>query len=162
MNAVVQKSPGGLHFNTVQQTEIKKPTLLSHGDLVTLTHELGHAIHKLAQGYRRSHPQDFVKVPSIIAENWIYQPSLLHQISCHYTYLDLAYLAGWKSDYPTYQTLPPQQAPPNMFKEIAYKRNPRNDLGRIQYLLWASQFDFTIHSAFEKELKSIDLRMICN
>jgi hypothetical protein len=49
-----------------------------------------------------------------------------------------------------------------MFEEIAYKRNPRNDLGRIQYLLWASQFDFTIHSASEKELKSMDLGMICN
>jgi hypothetical protein len=45
---------------------------------------------------------------------------------------------------------------------MVYQRNPKDDLGDIQYLLWASQFDFTIHSASEEELKSMDFGMICS
>jgi metallopeptidase MepB len=160
-----KKMPGIFISASFSRSRSKHPTLLSHGEIKTLAHELGHAIHSLVQGVqglRRQIPRDFIEIPSITGENWVYLPSLLRQISCHYTYLDPTYLAAWKSDHPTSRTLPPQQAPLNMFKEIVYKRNPKNDLADIQYLLWASQFDFIIHSASEEELKSMDFGKICS
>jgi len=159
-----KKVPGIFISASFSRSRSKQPTLLSHGQIEDLAHELGHAIHSLVQGVQglRRQITDFIEIPSIMGENWVYLPSLLRQISCHYTYLDPAYLAAWKSDHPTSRTLPPQQAPLDMFKEIVYKRNPKNGLERIQYLLWASQFDFTIHSASEEELKSMDFGKICS
>jgi hypothetical protein len=45
---------------------------------------------------------------------------------------------------------------------MVYQRNPKNGSENIQYLLWASQFDFIIHSASEEELKSMDFGKICS
>jgi metallopeptidase MepB len=67
-----------------------KPSLLKHGEVVTLFHELGHGIHDLAgrTKYSRFHGtsvvRDFVEAPSQMLENWCWTPSQLKSLSNHY------------------------------------------------------------------------------
>jgi len=67
-----------------------KPALLSHDEVVTLFHELGHGIHNLAgrTRYSRFHGssvvRDFVEAPSQMLENWCWTPSTLKRLSSHF------------------------------------------------------------------------------
>jgi thimet oligopeptidase len=63
-----------------------KPSLLSHGDVVTFFHEFGHNVAALSsntpyetlnQGFRL----DFVEAPSQMLENFVWDPMVLKQIS---------------------------------------------------------------------------------
>jgi thimet oligopeptidase len=66
-----------------------KPALLSHDDVETFFHEFGHNMaamlatapyETLTGGFR----QDFVEAPSQMLENWVWQPSILKQLSSRY------------------------------------------------------------------------------
>jgi len=66
-----------------------KPALLSHDDVETFFHEFGHNMaamlatapyETLSGGFR----QDFVEAPSQMLENWVWQPSILKQLSSRY------------------------------------------------------------------------------
>ncbi|QQG36932.1 MAG: M3 family metallopeptidase [Micavibrio aeruginosavorus] len=67
-----------------------KPALLDHGEVTTLFHELGHALHGLLSDvtYRSKAspyvPWDCVELPSQVQENWAYQRETLALISGHY------------------------------------------------------------------------------
>jgi thimet oligopeptidase len=62
-----------------------KPSLLTHGDVITFFHEFGHlmaatlvnAQYPTITGLR----QDFVEAPSQMLENWMWQPSVLARVS---------------------------------------------------------------------------------
>jgi thimet oligopeptidase len=62
-----------------------KPSLLSHGDVITFFHEFGH----LVDGALARSPyltdlnlrQDFVEAPSQMLENWMWQPEVLALVS---------------------------------------------------------------------------------
>lgn len=62
-----------------------KPALLKHGDVITIFHELGHAIHTLAarSTYSRARDvdADFLEAPSQMLENWCWTPSVLRRLS---------------------------------------------------------------------------------
>jgi oligopeptidase A len=64
-----------------------KPALLSHDDVVTFFHEFGHCMHstlsraKYETLYGTAVRQDFVEAPSQMLENWMWQPSILKQVS---------------------------------------------------------------------------------
>lgn len=64
--------------------------LLRHGELVSLFHELGHAVHDLVARtkYARFHghraPPDFFEVPSVMLENWCWLRDELRAMSCHH------------------------------------------------------------------------------
>lgn len=64
-----------------------KPALLSHGDVVTFFHEFGHCMHSTLSRapyetlYGTAVRQDFVEAPSQMLENWMWQPSILKQVS---------------------------------------------------------------------------------
>ncbi|KAJ4158354.1 uncharacterized protein LMH87_008884 [Akanthomyces muscarius] len=62
-----------------------KPALLKHHDVVTIFHELGHAIHTLAtkSTYARARDveADFLEAPSQMLENWCWTPSVLKRLS---------------------------------------------------------------------------------
>ncbi len=66
------------------------PSLLSMGEVVTLFHECGHALHHAVTKARfSSHSgtsvkRDFVEAPSQILENWVKEPRVLQKISSHY------------------------------------------------------------------------------
>lgn len=66
------------------------PTLLNLGDVSTIFHELGHALHTLltkadypSQAGTRV-PLDYVELPSKFFENFLYEPEVLKQFAVHY------------------------------------------------------------------------------
>jgi peptidyl-dipeptidase Dcp len=66
------------------------PTLLSHYDVQTLFHELGHATHNLLSECRYNTlsgvevTDDFLEFPSQFQENWPFQPEVLKDLGRHY------------------------------------------------------------------------------
>jgi len=68
-----------------------KPSLLKHGEVTTLFHELGHGIHDLVAKtrYSRMHgtntARDFVEAPSQMLENWCWTPTVLKALSKHWS-----------------------------------------------------------------------------
>jgi thimet oligopeptidase len=64
-----------------------KPALLSHDDVVVFFHEFGHCMHSTLSKapyetlYGTAVRQDFVEAPSQMLENWMWQPSILKQVS---------------------------------------------------------------------------------
>ncbi|KAE8450783.1 hypothetical protein EG329_005696 [Mollisiaceae sp. DMI_Dod_QoI] len=136
------------------------PSLLTHKDLETLAHELGHAVHGFVRGDTRDVPRDFIEIPSILAENWVHDPRILQKLSSHYTYENEAYLQAWKSSNLDKAT-PPKKAAASIFDAIAFNHHPGNQILHYQNLLWQSKFDLMVHSYSEEELKTADLGVDC-
>lgn len=67
-----------------------RPSLITHGEVTTLFHEMGHAIHGLLSKvtYRSvsgtSVLWDFVELPSQVQENWCYEKETLDLVSGHF------------------------------------------------------------------------------
>jgi len=67
-----------------------KPSLLTHGEVTTLFHEMGHAIHALLSDVKYSSHAgtsvlwDFVELPSQVQENWCYEKETLDMFASHY------------------------------------------------------------------------------
>ncbi len=67
-----------------------KPSLLTFGEVTTLFHEFGHALHGImANGYYESLSGtsvywDFVELPSQLMENWCYEKECLDLFARHY------------------------------------------------------------------------------
>jgi thimet oligopeptidase len=68
-----------------------KPALLSHDDVITFFHEFGHLMHSTLSTapyetyYGTSVRTDFVEAPSQMLENWMWQPSILKEVSSNVT-----------------------------------------------------------------------------
>ncbi|MBI1301277.1 MAG: M3 family peptidase [Alphaproteobacteria bacterium] len=67
-----------------------RPSLLTHDEVTTLFHEMGHAVHALLSNvtYRSlagtSVLWDFVELPSQLQENWCYEKDMLDDFAVHY------------------------------------------------------------------------------
>lgn len=67
-----------------------RPSLLTHGEVTTLFHEMGHAVHALLSDVTyRSHAGtsvlwDFVELPSQLQENWCFEKEMLDSFAEHY------------------------------------------------------------------------------
>lgn len=67
-----------------------KPSLLTHDEVLTLFHEMGHAVHGLlSQGTYSSLSGtnvlwDFVELPSQVQENWLYEAETLNSFARHF------------------------------------------------------------------------------
>lgn len=68
---------------------VKKPSVIGIGDIETLFHEFGHALHhSLSKATFVSHSGtsvawDFVEMPSQMIENWVWDPKLMKRLSKH-------------------------------------------------------------------------------
>lgn len=66
------------------------PSLLTHNEVLTLFHEMGHAVHGLLSDVTyqsvagTSVKWDFVELPSQVQENWCYEPETLAMVSSHH------------------------------------------------------------------------------
>jgi len=67
-----------------------RPSLLQHGDAVTLFHEFGHILHmtfskaELLRFSGASTEWDFVEAPSQIMEHWCWEPDILRRFATHH------------------------------------------------------------------------------
>ena len=79
------------HIGQFQLADIlNRPSLLTHTKVVTLFHELGHAMHKLCSKttyvrfYGTKVEMDFVEAPLKMLENWCWNNQVLKRISRNY------------------------------------------------------------------------------
>jgi thimet oligopeptidase len=68
-----------------------KPSLLTHGDVETLFHEFGHALHTIVTRAKYSRfsgtnvPGDFVEAPSQMLQNWVWDKKVLDTFAADYS-----------------------------------------------------------------------------
>jgi peptidyl-dipeptidase Dcp len=78
-----------LVFNFTKPTS-KKPSLLTFGEVTTMLHEFGHALHGMLSNCTYEELagtnvyRDFVELPSQLLENWAEQKEWLDSIAVHY------------------------------------------------------------------------------
>ncbi len=84
-----QKPLCALVCNFPKQTG-SQPSLIGHDDVETFFHEFGHVMHALLSKSRFlsqssfNVPRDFVEAPSQMLEGWVWEKSILKQLSKHY------------------------------------------------------------------------------
>ncbi|RSL51524.1 hypothetical protein CEP54_011371 [Fusarium duplospermum] len=126
-----------------------RPTLLMHSELKTMFHELGHAIHKLVTHTAHQHgcARDFVEIPSILLESWIWVPSVLRRLGRHYSYLDEEGLAFWESQKGERER-PSETLPEKLALDLARTKHV-NGAHAMLHQVFLALFDLTIHNAEE-------------
>ncbi|KAF9784873.1 hypothetical protein IL306_006392 [Fusarium sp. DS 682] len=136
-----------------------QPTLLLHSELKTMFHELGHAIHKLVTHTKHQHgcARDFVEIPSILLENWIWVPSVLQRLGKHYSYLSDEYLAFWQAKNEGQR--PGEVLPEKLALDIARTKHV-NGAHAMLYQVFLALFDLTIHNA--EKGKPVDTTKLWN
>ena len=108
------------------------PSLLRHDDVVTLFHEMGHAIHHMLSTVNENEVSgvngvewDAVEFPSQFLENFAYEPSVLKLFASHYKTKDII--------------------PDEMIEKLVKSKNFLSASGMLRQLEF-SIFDFKLHS----------------
>ena len=125
-----------------------KPSLLKHGEVVTLFHELGHGIHDMSGRSRHSRfhgtrtVRDFVEAPSQMLENWCWTPGPLKGLSKHY------------------QT--GEQMPDELIEKLVATRHVNGALSTLRQLHFGI-FDMTVHTPkSHEEIEKMDFSKVFN
>ncbi|CAM1504887.1 Fc.00g024780.m01.CDS01 [Cosmosporella sp. VM-42] len=130
------------------------PTLLQHSELKTMFHELGHAIHKLVTSTKYSHgcARDFVEIPSIMLENWIWVPEVLMSLGRHYSYLSESYKEFWQKRQDGEEGIerPAESLPGKLATDLARTKHV-NGAHAMLHQVFLALFDLTIHSPASRE-----------
>jgi len=128
----------------------KKPSLLTHSEVTTLFHELGHGIHDLVSKtyYSRFHGtnvvRDFVEAPSQMLENWCWTPSQLKALSHHYSTLSSEYKAAWREKVGKEAEEPEEKLPDELIENLIKTKHVNDALFNLRQLHFGI-FDMTIH-----------------
>jgi oligopeptidase A len=108
------------------------PSLLRHDDIVTLFHEMGHAIHHLMSSVNENEVSgvngvewDAVEFPSQFLENFAYEPKVLKLFAKHYKNAEVL--------------------PDEMINKLVESKNFLSAMGMLRQLEF-SIFDFTLHT----------------
>ncbi|MDA3907725.1 MAG: M3 family metallopeptidase [Sulfurimonas sp.] len=110
----------------------KQPSLLRHDDVVTLFHEMGHAIHHLLSNVNENEVSgvngvewDAVEFPSQFLENFAYEPSVLKLFASHHETGEII--------------------PDDMIEKLVCAKNFLSASGMLRQLEF-SIFDFKLHT----------------
>ncbi len=121
--------------NFPASTEIN-PSLLRHDDVVTLFHEMGHAIHHMLSSVNENEVSgvngvewDAVEFPSQFLENFAYEPKVLKLFAAHHKTGDII--------------------PDDMIEKLVKSKNFLSASGMLRQLEF-SIFDFTLHTKVYK------------
>jgi metallopeptidase MepB len=137
----------------------KQPCLLHHDELVLLFHELGHGIHDLVAKtkYARFHGfqtvVDFGEAPSQMLENWCWTPTVLKNLSKHYSYLTADYLRAWieeKKDKIVGDLQPPEKMPDSMIDSLIRAKQVNSSIYNM-VVVHLSLFDMKVHAPWSHE-----------
>ena len=135
---------------------------MKHDELVTLFHELGHAIHDLVSKTTYSHfhgtetEVDFGEAPSQMLENWCWTPSVLRLLSRHYSYLSSEYFDHWKERVER-EPQPQEQIPDAMIESILRAEHVNGALFHLRQLHFAI-FDMVVHEPDDHNtIKELDI-----
>lgn len=139
-----------------------KPSLLVPEEARSLFHELGHAIHSLCTKTKFAffHSsillKDFNEIPSILLENWIWTPSVLKKMGCHYSYLSAESLAAWMSENKGAKRPERELADDSIEQLLGTKRI--NEASTVLKRCSIDYFDMKIHGPNSREeLEKMDL-----
>ena len=118
-------------------SSVNSPSLLRHDDVVTLFHEMGHALHHLLSEVDENGVSgiagvewDAVEFPSQFLENFAYEPKVLKMFAKHYKSKEIL------SD--------------EMINKIVEVKNFHSALGMLRQVEF-SLFDFKLHQALHVE-----------
>jgi len=119
----------------------KSPSLLRHDDVVTLFHEMGHALHHMLSYVNENSVSgvngvewDAVEFPSQFLENFAYEPKVLQLFAKHYK---------------TGEILPQE-----MIEKLVRSKNFLSAMSMLRQLEF-SLFDFVLHTKLHQgEVKS--------
>ncbi len=113
-------------------SSLKQASLLKHDDVVTLFHEMGHAIHHLLSSVNENEVSgvngvewDAVEFPSQFLENFAYEPSVLKLFAAHYKTGEII--------------------PDDMIEKLVRSKNFLSASGMLRQLEF-SIFDFKLHT----------------
>ncbi|KAF8937947.1 hypothetical protein BGZ58_001878 [Dissophora ornata] len=90
--------PVAVNVGNLSRPTADRPALLKHSEANTFFHEFGHVCHAMsskaryslfnfswsAVPYPTSLAMDFLEVPSIMLENWLWEPTVLKRLGRHY------------------------------------------------------------------------------
>jgi metallopeptidase MepB len=147
-------------MNLPRATE-NKPSLLTMDNLRSLFHELGHGLHSLmtVTKYASSHgpvDRDFIEIPSILFEYFLWTEQHLLGISCHYSYLSIDLHKSWKETHGNIENQPPKHLPKDTIRgllDINQKQSPLSILLQLHFAM----YDMKIHSPKSlQELEQMD------
>lgn len=129
-----------------------QPTLLLHREVKSLFHELGHAIHYLASRtkYAMGFSRDFVEIPSVMLENWIWVPDVLAELGRHYSLLGEEYARHWRAEQQKKGSEvgvdePEEKLPRRLAEDLAGSRSV-NGAHDMLYQIQLALFDLGIHT----------------
>ncbi|KAF8947836.1 Thimet oligopeptidase [Haplosporangium gracile] len=93
-----QVLPVAVNVGNLSRPTADRPALLKHSEANTFFHEFGHVCHAMSSKaryslfnfswsvvpYPTSLAMDFLEVPSIMLENWLWEPAVLKRLGKHY------------------------------------------------------------------------------
>ncbi|PQK08121.1 hypothetical protein BB8028_0001g02000 [Beauveria bassiana] len=135
--------------------------VLKHENIITMYHELGHALQVLLSRTKWSAYHgynvaiEFGEGIGTAMENYAWLKEELQNISCHYAYTDDAYMQSWQKNNRG-KPLPPRTLPDGLIEDLVNDRKKRRIESYLKQLSDAG-FDMAVHNPKSHEdLEKLD------